>query len=121
MTQRRRFPASLYGMGTEPDGRFTLANERTFLAWIRTSLAFIAAGVALEALVTNMQPGFRIAASAVLVLTGIATPISAWIGWVRIERALREDKALPSPALALPLVFAVVVVGVLVALGFVFA
>jgi putative membrane protein len=121
MTERRRFPASLYAVGTEPDGRFTLANERTFLAWIRTSLAFIAAGVALEALVPNMQPGLRIAASALLILTGIATPIGAWLGWMQIERALREERPLPSPVLALPVVFAVVVVGVLVGLGFLLA
>ena len=39
MTLPRRFPARVYRAGTEPDPRFTLANERTFLAWIRTSLA----------------------------------------------------------------------------------
>ncbi|NLT31088.1 MAG: DUF202 domain-containing protein, partial [Propionibacterium sp.] len=36
---RERFPKSVYSTGTEPDPRFTLANERTYLAWIRTSLA----------------------------------------------------------------------------------
>ena len=35
--------------GVEPDPRFTLANERTFLAWVRTALAFIAGGIAVEA------------------------------------------------------------------------
>jgi putative membrane protein len=35
----RRFPRSVFSRGTEPDARFTLANERTFLAWIRTALA----------------------------------------------------------------------------------
>ncbi len=119
MTGRRRFPARLYRVGTEPDPRFTLANERTFLAWIRTALAFVAGGVALEALVPGLQPGFRLAASIVLILTGIATPIQAWLGWVTIERALREGKPLPSPALALPVGIVVVVVGVLVALGFI--
>ena len=44
------WPRWVYDGGTEPDPRFTLANERTFLAWIRTSIAFMAAGVALEAL-----------------------------------------------------------------------
>ncbi len=114
---RRRFPASLYRRGAEPDARFTLANERTFLAWIRTSLAFIAAGVALEALVPGIQPGLRLAASVVLIVAGVATPIQAWLGWQAAERALRESRPLPSPWLALPLAVAVVVVGVLVGLG----
>lgn len=118
MTARQRFPTSLYRAGTEPDPRFTLANERTFLAWIRTGLAFVAAGVALEALVPGLQPGFRLAASTVLVLTGIATPVQAWFGWMHIERALREGRPLPSPVLALPVALALAVVAVLVALGF---
>ena len=33
--------------GDEPDPRFTLANERTFLAWVRTALALLAGMVAL--------------------------------------------------------------------------
>ena len=42
---RKPLSQSLLG-GEEPDPRFTLANERTFLAWIRTSLAFLAGGIA---------------------------------------------------------------------------
>ena len=45
----QRFPRQVYGHGEDPDPRFSLANERTFLAWIRTTLALLAAGVALEA------------------------------------------------------------------------
>lgn len=30
---------------SSPDPRFSLANERTVLAWLRTSLAFVAAGL----------------------------------------------------------------------------
>jgi len=37
--------------GEEPDPRFTLANERTFLAWVRTALALVAGGIGLEAFV----------------------------------------------------------------------
>jgi putative membrane protein len=118
MTERPRFPAVLFRAGSEPDPRFTLANERTFLAWIRTGLAFVAAGVALGALVPGLQPGFRLAASTVLILTGMGTPIQAWLGWMHVERALREGMPLPSPALALPIALAVVVVAILVGLGF---
>ena len=40
-----RWPGYVYGEGEEPDYRFSLANERTFLAWIRTSLGLVAAAV----------------------------------------------------------------------------
>src|SRR3546814_12012733 len=43
-----RWPAFVYDEGEEPDYRFSLANERTFLAWIRTSLALLAAGVTVD-------------------------------------------------------------------------
>jgi len=43
----RNAPAESSQPGTEPDARFTFANERTFLAWNRTALALIAAGLAI--------------------------------------------------------------------------
>lgn len=70
----KRFPPSLYAQGTNPDARFSLANERTFLAWIRTSLALFAAAVALEALGLDLRPGLRLAASITLIIAGIAAP-----------------------------------------------
>ncbi len=112
-----RFPRSVFGRGSEPDARFTLANERTFLAWIRTSLALIAGGVALEALGLPLYPGLRLAASLVLLVLGLALPIVAWIHWSNVESALRHGVALPAPRLGLPLAIGVLVVGVLVTLG----
>ena len=47
---RRRFPRSVFDGGEDPDPRFSLANERTFLAWLRTGLALVVAGLAVEAL-----------------------------------------------------------------------
>lgn len=113
----KRFPAGLYRQGSEPDARFSLANERTFLAWIRTSLALIAGGVALEALGLGLQPGFRLAASILLIVAGVAGPLQAWFGWLTGERALRADEPLPSPVLALPVGVVVIAVGVLVFFG----
>ncbi|WP_432543343.1 YidH family protein [Kineococcus sp. SYSU DK002] len=113
----RRFPASVYRHGTEPDPRFSLANERTFLAWIRTSLALLAAGVALEGLALPLQPDLRLAASIVLVVLGVLAPVQAWRGWARDERAMRLGAPLAAPALASPLTVGTVVAGVLVLLG----
>ena len=107
----------MFGHGSEPDPRFSMANERTFLAWIRTSLALIAAGVALEALALPLQPGFRMAASLVLTASGVLAPVQAWLGWAATERAVRIGRPLPSPRLAAPLVVGTVLAGVLVLLG----
>ena len=102
----RRWPRSVYGVGTEPDPRFTFANERTFLAWIRTGLGFLAAGVAIAALARlNARLGLEIRlASVLLVLCGLACSVGAWVRWVRSERAMREGRALPSSPLLLVLV-----------------
>lgn len=113
----RRFPRRVYEVGSEPDVRFSLANERTFLAWIRTSLALLAVGVALEALEVPIEPGFRLAASAVFLGLGVLTPVQAWTGWVRVERALRLSRPLPAPTLAGPLGVGIVVAGVLLLIG----
>src|SRR5215213_3299895 len=93
----RRFPRSVYGVGEEPDPRFSLANERTFLAWIRTSLALTAGGVALEALALPLVNGLRLASSVLLVVLGILAAVQAWWGWATTERSLRRRRPLPSP------------------------
>lgn len=114
MRSDNRFPASVFSRGEEPDARFSLANERTLLAWIRTALALVAGGVALEVLGLDLHPGLRLGASLVLVVMGILTPMLAWFGWMRTERALREGRPLPSSLLGLALGVSVMVAGVLV-------
>lgn len=109
-----RFPRSVYTRGEEPDARFTLANERTFLAWIGAGLALISVGVGLESLALALQPGLRLAAAIVLVAAGIACPVQAWFGWARVETALRERRPLPSVPLIAILPAALVVAGLLV-------
>ena len=112
-----RFPQSLYSAGSEPDPRFSLANERTFLAWVRTSLALLASGVALEALQIPVSPGFRLAASLVFVVLGVLAAAQAWVGWFRTERAMRLNRSLPGPSVGLVIVLGVVLGVVLLALG----
>ena len=111
----RRFPARVFGAGVEPDPRFTLANERTFLAWIRTALGLTAGGVALMAVSLDLEPHFRLAASLVLLVGGLALSMGAWWTWMSHERAMRHGRPLSPPALALPLA---AVVGVATALLF---
>lgn len=113
----RRFPRGVYARGAEPDARFSLANERTFLAWVRTALALLAGGVALEALELPVEPHLRLAASVVLLVLGVAAPVQAWFGWARAERALRERRPLPAPVMSGPLAVGVALAGVLVLIG----
>lgn len=113
----RRFPRSVFRQGSEPDVRFSLANERTFLAWTRTALALIAGGVALEALALDMYAPLRLAASLVLIVTGIVLPVIAWFEWTRVERAMRLGRPLPHPPTGIVLALAVVASGVLVLLA----
>jgi len=117
MSADRRFPRRVFGRGTEPDARFSLANERTFLAWIRTALALLAGGVALEALSLPVEPRWRLAASVLLIALGIVAPVQAWLGWARAERALRERLPLPAPVFGGPLAVGVLLAGVLVLIG----
>ena len=113
----KRFPSAVFGHGQEPDARFSLANERTFLAWIRTSLALIAAGVALEALQLPIEPALRLASALLFLVLGIVAPAHAWFSWIRTERALRESKPLPGPGFSGILAAGVIVGGLLIGIG----
>lgn len=93
---RSRWPRWVYGSGEEPDYRFSFANERTFLAWIRTALALIAGGVALNALDLSMPARLQELAAVALVVLGILCAVAAWTRWALSERAVRRQVALPA-------------------------
>ena len=111
----RRWPRSLYGGGSEPDPRFTFANERTFLAWIRTGLGFLAAGVAIAAVGgLNQRLSLEVrVASLLLVLCGLGCAAGAWARWIQSERAMREGRPLPASPLLVVLVGVLVVVALI--------
>ena len=118
MTRARgRWPGSVYTVGSEPDPRFTFANERTLLAWIRTSLALLAAGVALAALRTPLSPPIRRIVVLLLLLLACATSIHSWFAWARAERCLRRSQPLPAPALAAPVALGVAGASALLLIG----
>ena len=101
-------PAETRQVGHTPDYRFSLANERTFLAWIRTGLALVGGGLATAQFlpplpIRYLREGLAIA----LLLLGAAVSVRAVDRWVRSERAIRLGKDLP--ASRFPAVLALVV------------
>lgn len=99
----------------EPDYRFTLANERTFLAWLRTSLALMAGGVAVAALVPEFGfTGARQALGVALAALGVGVATGSMARWHRVQQAMGRDEELPPTRMPLLLGSALVVLGVLV-------
>ena len=114
----RGWVARLRAHGTDPDPRFTMANERTFLAWIRTSLALLAGGIGLEAFVGGVVPaGLRSVVATALLVTGAALAITAFVRWLRSERALREGRSLPALGIAPVVAGIVAVCGIVLLIG----
>ena len=86
----------LRDVGKEPDVRFSYANERTFLAWNRTALALIAAGLAVTTLLPKLDVdyGRRIIGVPLIALCAYL----AWTSyrrWEDNERAMRLGQPLP--------------------------
>src|SRR3954469_22905390 len=79
-----------------PDYRFTLANERTLLAWLRTALALVAGGVAVATYAPDLGiPGGSGAVALGLVLTGLGAATGGYRGWRANEEPIRDDRPLP--------------------------
>ncbi|MFM9378879.1 YidH family protein [Gordonia sp. VNK21] len=80
------------------DARFTLAAERTMLAWLRTALGLIAAGVAVLHLFDPFgAAGTRTALGVSLVVLGALTAVTGFYRWRRTEQALRSGGPMHSP------------------------
>ena len=102
------------GAEVEPDYRFTLANERTFLAWERTALGLLAAGVAVVQLVPELSfPGAR---HILGVLLAVLATITAGVGvlrWRQVDHAMRRGMPLPRHPTPAYLGVGLVVIGLL--------
>ncbi|HET8992338.1 MULTISPECIES: DUF202 domain-containing protein [unclassified Rhodococcus (in: high G+C Gram-positive bacteria)] len=99
-TQRDRRPRALRE-GADPDPRFTLANERTFLAWVRTALGLIAAAVALETFAGEIiDPVLRTVVACVLLAFAVVLVVASVMRWISVESAMRAGLPLPFPWIA---------------------
>ncbi len=91
---RARWPP-LNSVGEDPDYRFSLANERTFLAWIRTALALLAGGVAAVQLIPAFKlPGGRLILGVTLVVLSVIVAAGSYYRWTANERAMRLGHSL---------------------------
>ncbi|HEX6420116.1 MAG TPA: DUF202 domain-containing protein [Acidimicrobiales bacterium] len=83
---------------SEPDYRFTLANERTFLAWVRTSLALLAGGVALNEFADEFSTDdTRTALAVTAVALSLVLAVASYLRWREVQRAMRRGRPLPHP------------------------
>lgn len=82
------------------DYRFTLANERTFLSWIRTALGLLAGGVAVHTVVVERwQTDFRAALAVSCLVLSLTVAVGAYLHWRRIRVAMDEGRPLPGTVL----------------------
>ncbi|EGD55606.1 YidH family protein [Gordonia neofelifaecis] len=97
-TLPQRRPLAVYSIGEEPDVRFSLANERTALAWVRTALALIAGGITMTTVAgLTSSPLIVHLLSILACVAGGVLAVVALVSWQRNERALRLNRPLPPP------------------------
>jgi putative membrane protein len=105
----------------EPDYRLSLANERTFLAWIRTSLALLAGGIALDEIAGPFSDeATRTALAVAAVGLSLVLAVSSFVRWRQVQRAMRRNQPLPHPWAVPLLAIGMAVVAGIVALVLVF-
>lgn len=103
--------------GKKPDYRFTLANERTFLAWIRTALALLAGAVGIDQFSPQLSsPVLRLSLALLLVVSGSVLAAVAWYRWRGNELAMRLDSDLPYTRFLLLIAAFVLIIAFLLAM-----
>ncbi|GIH04593.1 membrane protein [Rhizocola hellebori] len=114
-------PDEVRQVGSTPDYRFSLANERTFLAWIRTGLALIAAGLGVAQFLSPLPiPHLREILAILPIAVGAGCALRGIDHWIRCEVAMRTDRPLP-PSRFPALLALVVAVSALLAVVYVIA
>ena len=115
--------------------RVHMANERTFLAWIRTSVAVMAFGFVVEKFslfvkqmayyigkeVAPPAPGYSAVIGILLVGLGMLMGVLAFIRYKKVERQIDEDTYTPSPILSVLLAISVIVIGMFLLLYLIYS
>jgi putative membrane protein len=114
VSRRKREPID--AVGTDPDPRFSYANERTFLAWNRTSLALIAAGLAVTSLLPQFKYEYgRRIIGVPLIALGAWLAFASYRRWIDNERAMRLGQPLPPSRLPVVLTLGIAIAAALAA------
>jgi len=110
-------PPESAGDETEPDPRFTFANERTFLAWSRTALALVVAGLGVVQLLPPFPgvPWGRHVLGVPLIVFGAVVAVVAYADWVRSQRAMRLGQPLPRSVMPRLLTAVITIIAVIAA------
>jgi putative membrane protein len=105
-------------MSEEPDYRYSLANERTYLAWVRTGLALIAGGIAIRIFISDAGGSWLLDVAAVgfSVLGGVLT-VTSYLHWLDVQRAMERGGPLPTQRGPLILTIGMVALAVIVIAG----
>lgn len=111
------FPSDPRSVGEDPDYRFSLANERTFLAWIRTAMALAAGGLGAVTILEDFTGAEALGIG--LLALSFLTSASAYRRWALNERAMRLNEPLPPSRLPMLMALGVAVVAIGAAVLFV--
>ncbi|CAI1040001.1 YidH family protein [Serratia entomophila] len=107
-------PFKWWSQGKTPDYRFSLANERTFLAWIRTALAFMAGAVGINQFASEFgTPAIRQGLAIALTLAAMVLGLMAYRRWKANEKAMRHDGDMPYTRMLLLLTLFVVAIALM--------
>jgi putative membrane protein len=101
--------------GSEPDPRYSFANERTFLAWSRTALALVVAGLGVVQLLPPFPgvPWGRHVLGVPLIVFGAVVAVAAYREWVGNQRAMRLGRPLSRSRMPLLLAIVIALMGVI--------
>lgn len=89
-----RFDRWVRSVGEDPDPRFTLANERTFLAWLTTALGLLGIGLAVGTIIPGEPVVLKVVAALWITLS-VVVSVRALVRWFIVERAMRLGQGLP--------------------------